>query len=168
MRKRSFIAIAGMGVLIGTWWLQFAVIASLTEAWMVPWDVRPGRPPLGTTERALNDFFETYPGSIMPATILLTASVVLFAIRMVLSPVRARVPWVFAGLNLVFLFPGIPAAAGAHLIPYLWLPQPRPEPDIGYHLEWPSAVSILIFWGLLWWAQWKFSSSGRQAGGIQN
>ncbi len=159
--RRGLAAILGVGGLIVTWVLLFIVVAAVTEAWMVPWDVRPGRPPIGTAARALNDFFETSPGSNVPAAILVTASAVLFVIRAALSADRSRVPWVFAGLNLGFMFFGIPLAAAAHLVPYLWLPQPRPEPDIGYHLEWPSIMSLLVFEGLLLWAQWRFSSPVR-------
>ncbi len=161
VREKGLVTIVGVGVLIGTWAVLFVTVAAVTEAWMVPWDVRPGRPPIGSTARALNDFFETTPGSILPASLLVAASAVLFAIRMVLSTERSRLPWVFAILNLLFLFLGIPLAASAHLLPYIWLSQPRPEPDIGYHLEWPSAISLLIFEGLLLWAQWRFTSPRR-------
>jgi hypothetical protein len=39
-----------------------------TEGWLVPWDcVHVSlRPPLGTWERTINDFFEGPPGSFLP------------------------------------------------------------------------------------------------------
>lgn len=45
--------------------------------------------------------------------------------------------------------------AGVGLLPDLWLSQPRPMPDIGYHRTWPSLLITLILLGLLYWQQGK-------------
>lgn len=162
------VVVVGIGALIGTWMLLFVAVAGITEAWMAPWDVRLNRPALGTIERTLNDFFEEEPGAIMFAGLLVTISVGLFLTRMVFSANRTRIPWTFAAANLGFVFVGIPLAAGTNVLPYLWLPQPRPEPDIGYHLVWPSALSLLALGGVLLWMQWRFTRCTDKASDIPN
>ena len=58
----------------------------LTEGLLVPWDIIPGRPPLGDTQRTINDFFESPPGSLLSARIVLISTLLAFAWRMIKEP----------------------------------------------------------------------------------
>jgi len=35
----------------------------------------------------------------------------------------------------------------------LWLPQPRPPVDVGYHRTWPDILITGVLLGLLFWVQ---------------
>jgi hypothetical protein len=47
--------------LLSTWYLVHAWLNLVIEGWLSPWDVVPVRPPQGTWERSLNDFFNPFP-----------------------------------------------------------------------------------------------------------
>jgi hypothetical protein len=50
--------------LLSTWYLVHRWLDLVIEGWLSPWDVVPVRPPQGTWERGLNDFFQSFPGTL--------------------------------------------------------------------------------------------------------
>jgi hypothetical protein len=150
--KRVALLVSGIILLSGTWYALFRFIAGVTEGWLAPWDTWP-HPPLGTWERTVNDFFETYPGAFLPSSAVILASAALFVLRMTRSEDKVLLPWLFAVTNLLFIVVDAVLAIFAHQLPNLWLPQPRPEIDIGYHYTWPAFVVTVFLLILLFIAQ---------------
>ncbi len=69
--------------LLSTWYLVHAWLNLVIEGWLSPWDVVPVRPPQGTWERSLNDFFQSFPGNLVPDLLVVVSSIVVFLRRLV-------------------------------------------------------------------------------------
>ncbi|NJO82256.1 MAG: hypothetical protein HC828_05235, partial [Blastochloris sp.] len=67
---------AAIIVLLLSWILVFYLLTFFTELTLVPYDTMliSDRPPIGTWQRTLNDFFERPPASYLPSMVFLTAS----------------------------------------------------------------------------------------------
>ncbi|MBL1131567.1 MAG: hypothetical protein D8M54_24165 [Chloroflexi bacterium] len=110
-------------LLITTWSIIFILLAAFTEGWLAPWDTRPFRPPEGTWERTVNDFFEGSPGSLLPASLIVTMSLASYLYGKVKKQSDGvNLTWVFAILNLLFIILIVPLSAWARQLPYKWLP----------------------------------------------
>ncbi len=141
---RLAVFIGGLVLLAGTWFFLFIWIAAMTEGTLAPWDVAPGRPPLGTFERSLNDFFEGAPGVYLPAALVIAASACLFIARLTRPDNKTWLPLEFAATNLAFVVAFTILAIPLHYLPNLWLPQPRPAIDAGYHRTWTGILAEAI------------------------
>jgi len=136
-------------LLVGTWSFSFMWIAAATEGWLVPWDCvcAPLRPPLGTWERAVNDFFEALPGAILPSVVVILVSTSIFVARITRRTANmVLLPLAFAATNIAFFLADAFLVSLAHQLLDLWLPQPRPPIDVGYHRTWPaiSVTTVLV------------------------
>ncbi|NJL54325.1 hypothetical protein HC928_03435 [bacterium] len=67
---------AAIIVLLISWITLFYLVNVLTEVTLVPYDTMPisERPPIGTWQRTLNDFFERPPANYLPSIVFLAAS----------------------------------------------------------------------------------------------
>ena len=139
-----------------TWLFLGLWLAAMTEGWLVPWDSAPGRPPIGISARTINDFFEGTPGAILPCTLFVLASASIFALRLTRSDRRTQLPLFFAVSNLILVVVATLVAIFAHQLPDLWLSQPRPTPDLGFHQTWPAIVMTSILLTSLLVAQCKW------------
>lgn len=136
--------------LLGTWFWLFLWIAVMTEASLVPWDIMPGRPPVGTWQRAVNDFFGALPGAYLPSGITVAASAGIFYARSLRLAWLERILliWAFAVTNIGFiLIQGALWVVIGRLVGYR-LPTP-PGGDAGYHRTWPDIVVALLLLVLL-------------------
>lgn len=149
--------VGGTLLLIGTWCLLFMSTAAMTEGWLAPWDTVPVefRPSLGSWQRSLNDSFEAWPGAILPGVIVVVVSVSIFVIRTVRTINRTLLPLAFAATNFTFILVDSFLATLAHRPPHLWLPQPRPSIDAGYHRTWPAILVTTILLMILFLVQSK-------------
>lgn len=147
------IFVGGTLLLVGSWYVLFMLIAAATEAWLVPWDCWPGpeRPPLGTWSRAINDFFEVPPGSILPSAVFITVSISIFIFRVVRATERTLLPLALAVTNLLFLVLDAFLVGFAYLLPALW----RPPNEVSYHQTWPAMLVTMILLILLFFVQSK-------------
>ena len=68
---------------------------------------------------------------------------------------RTLLPWAFAVLNAAFFGATFVLATRAWGLALLWLPQPRPEVDLGYHRTWPGIVLLVVLLALYYLAQWR-------------
>ncbi len=148
--------IGGGLLLIITWAIIFMMMAAFTEGWLAPWDTQRFRPPPGTWERMVNDFFERVPGSVMPALSIILISSALYIYSLFKFQHKTKLTWMFVSINLLFI--GIEAilAPLAHQLPDLWLSQPRPLIDVGYHRTWPAVVATIILLIFLFVIQARF------------
>ncbi len=144
--KKTEVFIGGTLLLVGTWCLLFMSIAAMTEGWLAPWDTVPVefRPPVGSWQRSLNDFFEAWPGAILPGVVVILVSVSIFVVRNVRTMNKALMPLAFAVTNFIFILVDLFLATLAHQLPNLWLPQPRPSIDVGYHRTWHAMLVTTI------------------------
>jgi hypothetical protein len=160
--QKAGLFLGGTLFLAGTWYFLFLWIMGMTEGWLVPWDVVPGRPPLGTWQRTVNDFFEHPPGAILPAVVVITMSASIFVVKVAQARRKAWLPLTFAATNLIFMLADTVLAILAHQLPDLWLPKPRPPIDVGYHRTWPALVLTVVLLAILFLAQAKVNSSRDQ------
>jgi cytochrome bd-type quinol oxidase subunit 2 len=148
VRKVAKIAVfvGGPLLLLGTWAFLFMHIEGTTEGFLVPWDCVPrsGRPPLGTWDRTVNDFFEIPPGSILPALIVVVFSASVFVVRSLRTTRRALLPLAFAATNAVFVLANVFLGVLARKVNDSLLPRPRPLIDVGYHHTWPVILVTTI------------------------
>jgi hypothetical protein len=160
--QKTGLFLGGMLFLVGTWYFLLLWIMGMTEGWLVPWDTVPGRPPLGTWQRTVNDFFEVPPGAILLAIVVVTISVIIFVARVAQAEHRAWLPLTFAATNLVFMLADTVLAILAHQLPDLWLPKPRPPIDVGYHRTWPALLVTVVLLVILFLVQSKVSFTNDQ------
>lgn len=99
---RVWSLLGGLSLLV-SWYGLFVWLAGMTEAFLVPWDLTPVRPPTDTLPRTLNDFFEGPPGSFLPAGTVVASSAALFVWRWLRATDRRWLPWFFAIANLAFI-----------------------------------------------------------------
>jgi hypothetical protein len=147
----------GSIVLIITWYLLFWFM-TLMAGRLAPWDLWGAWAPAeGTWQRQLNDFFTQTSNANGLAIIVVGISIGLFLIgvcRVTRHDQWATLLSTFAVANLAFLaIEFLFVLFVADHLPDLWLPQPRPSVDVGYHRTWPSALVTLILLGALYWHQ---------------
>jgi len=151
---------ASAATLAASWGCTFVLVGLRSDWMLVPWDMWGElRPPPGTWERELNDFFNHGGNVYLPALALLGLDVTLFALRMLRAGDWRRRSWLivaFAQANAAFLLIGFVAVFALGDIASLWLPPAPPAagvgysaPDIGYHRTWPSIASYLMLSGAL-------------------
>jgi len=164
--KKMVVFVSGTLLLVATWCFLSLFVWVATEGWLVPWDClnRAERPPLGSWERTVNDFFEVPPGSILPGVVFTVVSASIFVVRTVKATDRAVLPWVFAGTNIIFFLVVSFAVIRAHELPDLWLPQPRPPIDVGYHRTWPAILTTTVLVGVLFLVQSRIAFGGKRGG----
>ena len=75
--------------------------------------------------------------------------------------VRGKLPSAFAIANVAFLLIGFVfvSVTLSNRLPDLWLPQPRPPVDVGYHRTWPDILVTGVLLGLLFWVQGRIIRS---------
>lgn len=106
MDRPTFAFWITLAFLISTWGVLYAAVGIATWS-LTPYDTTPLtlRPPLGSWERSLNDFFESPVGGNLPEVVTVAASLVLlvFALRHASanSFQRAKLVLVFAVSNLI-------------------------------------------------------------------
>lgn len=149
--------IVGILALLLTWYLLFWFMALTTERVLAPWDQWAGfAPPKGAWQRQLNDFFSQDTNAFRAALVVVGISVLLFLTRVLRTAnneVRTRLPLVFAIANLAFLVTGFLSIFLVTRLPDLWLSQPRPSVEVGYHRTWPDILMTGVLLGLLFWVQ---------------
>ncbi len=168
--SKHIIFAVGIILLIGTWYLLYLWLMAITESWLVPWDTwsEPVRPLLGTPDRAVNDFFESGWGSYLPALIIIIASLGLFMVKTVFFKTQqTSLPWLFAISNFVFLLSSLMLSSIGWQLADLWLSQPRPNIDVGYHRTWPMIVMEVILSALLLTIQAKANINWRDLSSAQ-
>ncbi len=139
-------------LLAATWYFLFIVIAAMTESLLAPWDlVYVGdRPPLGDWNRAVSDYFEGSPGSLLPSVIVVASSAALFVSRARRVAQRDRLAAVFAAMNLLSLPLSLVLMNLGYGLSYLVFPQPQVPFDVGFHrTAFPAAAVALAFAALL-------------------
>lgn len=134
----------GWSFQIAIWCFVWVWLAAMTEGWLAPWDTAPFRPAIGTWERAMNDFFETSPGAVLPATAFVAADLVLLLTALRSQGSKSGSVVGSAMLDIAYVVLTSILAIFAHRLPSLWLAQPRPGLDYGYHLTWPAIVVALV------------------------
>jgi hypothetical protein len=158
--------VSGMVLLVGTWFLISFFMLAATEGWLVPWDcVHVSlRPPLGTWERTINDFFEGPPGSFLPALGFMLVSVATFLAGTLRTRRRVLLPGALAVTNLAFVLADILLLDVADRLPILRLPEPRPAIDVGYYRTWPAILISTVLVGVLFIVQSRIAIGGRREG----
>jgi len=159
--RKTVLFFCGIIALVGTWFFLWIWLAAATEGWLVPWDTAPGRPPVGTIARTVNDFFEVAPGAILPSTFFVLVSAILFVLRFTRTGNKVSLLFFFAVSNFIFGVLAILLTSVAHQLPHLWLSQPRPRLDIGFHQTWPAIVITAILIIFLFAVQLRWSLSLR-------
>lgn len=149
--------VSGCLLLIITWYVIALMVTAGTEGWLAPWDTQRFRPPLGTWERTVNDFFEGAPGSLLPALIVILMSLVFYMYGLSQSKNKEILTWKFAVTNLFFIILDALLVIWSRRLLYLWLPQPRPRINVGYHLTWPAILVTIVLVGILITTQAIFS-----------
>lgn len=157
----------GTLLLVGTWCFLGLMILAATEGSLVPWDCicASERPPLGTWERTVNDFFEVLPGSILPGSVFIVVSASVFVARVARTKNRVLLPWSFAATNVIFFLVDSFLVIRAHQLSDLWLPQPRPPLDVGYHRTWPAILVWSVLLVVLFVVQSKAPVERKRHGG---
>ncbi len=163
--RKIVLFFCGVIGLVGTWFFLWILLAAATEGWLVPWDTVPGRPPLGTIARTINDFFEIAPGAVLPSTFFVLVSLVVFLLRFTRSDNKVSLLFFFAASNFVFGVLVILLASFSLQLPNLWLSQPRPRFDTGFHQTWPAIVITVILVMFLFALQlrWNLSSESESS-----
>ncbi len=133
-----------------TWSMLFVWIAGMTEGWLAPWDTTPLRPAFGTWQRALNDFFEYSPGSVLPSWTVLVIGTGIFAVRMARRRDRWWLPWAFAATNFIFMVADLVCGMFAWNLPALdFLRAEGLPPHYGYEHSWaPLGATLLLLLAL--------------------
>lgn len=106
--KPGIILVVGILLLVFSWLVLFWLVEFDTDL-LAPYDTTPlaNRPPWGTWQRDLSDFFQDPPGSVIPALLIVGISIVLLVIALGRTPgsfnVRIRLLLSFALSNLVIV-----------------------------------------------------------------
>jgi len=161
--RKTVVFVSGTLVLVATWCLLALFAWGMTEVWLVPWDCvhTSLRPPVGTWQRTVNDFFEGPPGSILPAAVLVVVSASIFAVGTVRSTNGTLLPWAFGGANLVFLLAVLFSLQVVYLLPIVPLAEPRPPIDVGYHRTWPAILTTTVLVAALFLVQCRIAIGRR-------
>lgn len=136
-------------------WLALFWLVELDTDLLAPYDTTPldHRPPRGTWQRDLSDFFQVPPGSVIPASLSIGISMVLLIITLGRTPgqfnVRIRLLLSFALSNLVIVaamfFSGfVVADLALELAPY---------PGYGWTLKFlvPDILLVALLFALQAW-----------------
>lgn len=139
------------------WYVVFWFLTLSTERTLAPWNQWGNlAPPADTWQRQLNDFFKQAPGQYVPAATAMALSGIFFlrgALRPSNQAMRLGLPWIFACLNGAFLIISFLLILPLQRLPDLWLPQPLPAVDAGYHRTWPDFLATSLLLALLLWSQ---------------
>jgi hypothetical protein len=141
--------------LLSTWYLVHAWLNLVIEGWLSPWDVVPVRPPQEAWDRSLNDFFQSFPGNLVPDLVVVASSILVFLRRLAKRRQWKSLPLIFATANLVFMALNLLAALALWPVINAWLPQPGSSFDAGYHRTWPLILVTVLLAVCLLWAQIK-------------
>jgi hypothetical protein len=136
----------------------------MTEVSLAPWDIMPGRPPVGTWQRAVNDFFGAPPGVYLPSGATVAASISIFFARLLRLAGFERIllAWIFAATNVGFiLIQAILWVVTGRLVGY-WLPTP-PGGDAGYHRTWPAIVVTTVLVAVFLMVQTRIRTGRRSS-----
>ena len=143
--------------LVLTWYLLFWFMTLTTGRILAPWDQWAGfAPPAGTWQRQLNDFFSRDAHQRLLALAIVGSSGLLFLVGILRAPGKealVKLPLAFAATNLGFIGVSFLAILVTQPLPDLWLSQPRPSVDVGYHRTWPDLLITGALLGLLFWLQ---------------
>ena len=161
---RTLVRIGGPFLLVLTCVVLHGYLTLVTEGWLAPWSQLPAnlRPPAGSWQRTINDIFDGPPWGTLPAWFVLVTSLILFVRRVLRSRERGPLPLEFATLNVLFVLADLALVVPAHLLVELFLRQPRPEGDVGYHLTWLAVVVTAGLLGVLFRAQATGWLAGRK------
>ncbi len=153
--------IGGVLALGLTWYLLFWFMTLTTGRILAPWDQWAGFAPLKDTWQCqLNDFFSQDSSQYLIALVIVGISGILFLAGMFrdINNVRGKLPLAFAITNLAFLLVGFVSVTLVTRLPDLWLPQPRPPVDVGYHRTWLDILITGVLLGLLFWVQGRIAT----------
>jgi len=158
--------ISGSVLLVGTWFFLSLFILLVTEASFVPWDcVHVSlRPPLGTWQRTVNDFFEGPPGSFLPSVAVIGVSLTAFLVGTLRNRSRPPLPGAFALTNVAFVLAEVLLLDVAYRLPILRLPEPRLPIDVGYHHTWPAILTTTVLVAVLFLVQSRIAFGGKREG----
>lgn len=140
------LTIVGILAVALTWYALFWFVLLSTERTLVPWDMF-GQPPPSTWERYVNNFFNNPPGLVLPALLVVGASVWLFGARFrraIDYAAQFRLFLIFTASNLIFLAVSLLLIVPLRTLPDWWLPQPRPPIDVGYHRTWLDLLGAIM------------------------
>lgn len=155
--------VGGSLALTFTWYLLFRYMALTAGRILAPWDLWGAvGPPKAPWQRQLNDVFSRSYIQRLFALAVVGISIGFFLAgirRAADSSVQSRLPLAFAGTNLAFLLISFLVIAPLGHLPDLWLPQPRPPVDVGYHRTWPDGLVTGVLLGLLFWVQSRITTS---------
>lgn len=155
--SRAVRFIGGMVALVLTWYILFIYVSLIVQGRLVPWDQWANlRPPPGAWQRGLNDFFNQEPNYYLPAVAIIGLSMGIFLVGMHKAAddsLRSWLPLCYAASHMIFFLVSFPAILLADRLPDLWLSQPRPPVDVGYHRTWPAILVIGVLLGILLWGQ---------------
>jgi len=154
--------VGGVFALALTWFLLFWFVTLTTGRLLAPWDQWAGfAPPPSTWQRQLNDFFRQDTYQYLTALLIVGISGILFLAGMLTKTryERSKLPLAFAFTNLTYLVFAFLILILAGRLPDLWLPQPRPSIDVGYHRTWPEILLQGVLLGMLFWSQYRLISS---------
>jgi hypothetical protein len=130
----------GCMALASGWWALMVLTSALTELWLVPWDTwaEPIRPPHGTWQRGLNDFFEGGVGARLPAMILIASGLFALLMRLRAGEWPLLAVWTVASANLLVIVICILA------LPLVDMLQPVAAEQIGYTSTWPGILVLVL------------------------
>ncbi len=155
----DFLLTVGAVLLIATWSYILYIVWGASGWMLIPWEMWGNlRPAPGTLDRQVNDFFNCGDNQFLPALVVLGFDVAIFIVRISHLRDRARRTWLplaFAWINAVFLAASVLGLLLLRDVADLWLPQPRPQLDFGYHRTWPVIVFYILLAGLLFCSHWK-------------
>ncbi len=157
-------------LLVLSWFVLFLHAEWFTGSALVPYENRPAfaqpnnpfppKPPRGTWERAVNDFFEHRPGRCVPGGVVVAGSAIMLVATLPRRKVTPGLLLALAATNLIFVVFYAFAAPAMRQLPLLWLPQPRSEYDAGYHRTWPEILLFVVLSALLIYGQWWLCEHG--------
>lgn len=163
----GFIFLLGVVLLILSWRFLYGWLIPMTEGLLVPWDTTPTRPPTGTWERSLNDFFEVPPGAYAPSVLVVASSALLFLVRLLTgNEERAKLPWLFALVNGLFFLASIVLLVLTHWLSAAFLLlSGQSHLTAGYQRTLLGIVAMSIAIAFLLLAQASCIRIGRKTGG---
>jgi len=134
---------SGLALLVGSWYALFVWLLMITDTWLTPWESEPAGPSAESWARAVNDFFETDFGALLPGAGFVLISLGLFIYRLLQAKNnRGVLPWLFAGANVFFLVFLVALDSFDRELASLWLPQAGLE--AGYRHIWPLIVMMVM------------------------
>jgi hypothetical protein len=150
-------------VLSFSWLMLYMLTIALTEIWLVPWDIwsEPVRPPVGTWQRTVNDFFEGGVGAQLVGVSLIAGSMFSILIRLLRGDQRTLAPWIWASYNLIFFTACLVTLLVANSLP-LNNSLPIVE-QIGYGRTWPGVFMLLVGGAVLLAIQFRMAYKRRPA-----